>query len=61
MARRVQEVRHGWIELASAIVLSAIKENDDKFLQSEWGKYLKELVLFFAKDNNNGDVYPVHI
>lgn len=48
-----------WAELAAAIIQSGVKENDKRFLESDWYDNLSELVRLDAKRVNNVNLRAV--
>lgn len=42
-----------YINLAAEIYLRGLYEHDERFLQSDWGKYLKEQVITHAECQTN--------
>jgi len=42
-----------YVNLAAEIYLRGLHEHDERFLQSDWGKYLKEQVITHAERQTN--------
>ena len=48
-----------WINLAAAVYKTAIADHDESFMNSNWGSFIKELVLQHAKDKLEHQTYKL--
>ena len=48
-----------WINLAAAVYKTAIADHDESFMNSDWGSFIKELVLQHAKDKLKRQTYKL--
>lgn len=50
-----------WMQLADAICVSGIHDNDKAFLNSKWYEYLKEMIINYNDYRSNQSNYIVKI